>query len=304
MDSDRTPERWTSDDWDRYLGAQLGFPVKVSYGRSRSTPVRTRSRTFDDGRQGLAIRLHGRFAEAPADTREALARWLRAGRRARRACTLLDEWIHARIASEPQPDQRPTILEPAGSAYHLQVLATPLYADLFQDDFPTASQRPGLTWGRRGKSSSRRSLRLGSFDSEQGVVRVHPVLDRRDVPEWFVRYVLMHEILHAALPPRLGKGSRWVHHGPEFRAREGGYVDYQRALRWEERHLPRLIRQARRGVPEACDSPPTTPTTNNNNAGASAGVGVGVGVGRGRGREDEDGSGKSAVRWLQGRLFR
>lgn len=270
MDSGRTAERWTSEDWDRYLGAELDCPVKVSYGRSHSTPVRTRCRTFDDGREGLAIRLHGRFAEAPEDTRHALARWLRVGRRARRACVVLDAWIHARIASEPPSPPRPAIVEPAGRAYHLEVLAAPLYADQFTTDFRAPRQRPGLTWGRRGRSSSRRSLRLGSFDSEQGLVRIHPVLDRREVPEWFVRYVLMHEILHAALPPRPrpgprpgegegegegeGSGRRWVHHGPEFRARERAYVDYERALAWEERNLSRLIRQARRGVERAADA--------------------------------------------------
>jgi len=276
-------ERWTPEEWDRYLGAELDFHVQVPYGRPRSTPVRTRSRIFEDGREGLAIRLHGRFAEAPEDTREALARWLRVGRRARRACVVLDEWIHARIATEPEPDPRPALLEPAGQAYHLEVLAAPLYTGVFEGEFHTPDQRPGLTWGRRGKSSSRRSLRLGSFDSERGVVRIHPVLDRTDVPEWFVRYVLMHEILHAALPPRLGNGNRWVHHGPEFRAREARYADYKRALRWEERHLPRLIRQARRGVPQpnkAHERP----------AGVEAQSIASV-------------SGASAVRWLQGKLF-
>lgn len=276
MDSERTAERWTSLDWDRFLGAQLDCPVKVSYGRSRSTPVRTRCRTFDDGREGLAIRLHGRFAEAPGEAREALARWLRVGRRARRACVVLDAWIHARIATEPPPTPRPALLQPAGRAHHLEVLAAPLYADQFTGDFRAPSRRPGLTWGRRGRSSSRRSLRLGSFDSEQDLVRIHPVLDRREVPEWFVRYVLMHEILHAALPPRPGQGSgrRWVHHGPAFRTREQAYVDYERALVWEERNLPRLIRQARRGVarPDAGETRSTA-------------------------------GGGSAVRWLQGKLF-
>jgi hypothetical protein len=112
-------------------------------------------------------------------------------------------------------------------------------------------------------------------------VRIHPALDRGDVPEWFVRYVLMHEILHAALPPRLGKGRRWVHHGPEFRAREGEYVDYQRALKWEERNLPRLIRQARRGVarPKQASERPDAVGT------------------------ESRASGTAAVRWLQGKLF-
>ena len=70
--------------------------------------------------------------------------------------------------------------------------------------------------------------------------------DQPPVPRWFVRFVLMHEILHAAHPPRID-GGRWIHHGREFRARERAYADYARALRWESENLPRLIEAARSG---------------------------------------------------------
>jgi hypothetical protein len=40
------------------------------------------------------------------------------------------------------------------------------------------------------------------------VVRVHRVLDAHDVPEWFVRYVLFHELLHAELNEPCAPGAR------------------------------------------------------------------------------------------------
>jgi hypothetical protein len=80
-------------------------------------------------------------------------------------------------------------------------------------------------------------------------VRIHPVLDQPAVPVWFVRYVLFHELLHAVLPPRRGRGSRWIHHGAEFRRRERDYADYARAIAWEDAHMPALIRSAKRGTP-------------------------------------------------------
>jgi len=75
-------------------------------------------------------------------------------------------------------------------------------------------------------------------------VRVHRVLDQDKVPAWFVRYVLFHELLHAALeePRRAG---RRVLHGPRFRERERQYADFERAKRWELSHLDELIRAAR-----------------------------------------------------------
>ena len=105
---------------------------------------------------------------------------------------------------------------------------------------------PGITWGRRGPRRVRHTLQLGSFDPEQKLVRVHPVLDQEAVPSFFVRSVLFHELLHAALE---GADDARRHHGPEFRARERAYRDHDRALAWQERHLAALIRSARTGEP-------------------------------------------------------
>ena len=127
-----------------------------------------------------------------------------------------------------------------GCVHQLEELAVPL----FEEEFPEAfdeGRRPGLTWGRRGRSRAKRSLLLGSYCAETDTVRIHPVLDRDWVPAWFVRYILFHELLHAVLPRAHG------HHGPAFRARERAYPDFTRARNWQRTHLPRLIREARRG---------------------------------------------------------
>ncbi len=77
-------------------------------------------------------------------------------------------------------------------------------------------------------------------------MRIHPVLDREDVPSWYVRYILFHELLHAALPSERQQRERCIHHGGEFRRRERAYADYGKALRWEKENLSRLIRLARK----------------------------------------------------------
>jgi hypothetical protein len=71
----------TPAEWERALGAALGVPVSVRYGRARRTVVRAR-------REGerMVVTLNEVFAQAPPDVQVALGAWLRAGRRARRAC--------------------------------------------------------------------------------------------------------------------------------------------------------------------------------------------------------------------------
>jgi hypothetical protein len=194
-----------------------------------------------EDRQGVRVRMHRFFGAAPEEVGEALAGWIRAGRRARRACALLDGWIDARLAELPTARPRGASLRPRGEVHDLDALAEPLFGAEFAHDFSERLARPGITWGRRGRSQARRSLHLGSFAAERNVVRIHRALDQPAVPDWFVRFVLFHEILHAALPGH--------NHGPAFRTRERAYADYRRARRWERDHIAALIRSARTGRP-------------------------------------------------------
>jgi hypothetical protein len=112
-----------------------------------------------------------------------------------------------------------------------------------------APTRPHIGWGRRSPSRTRRSLRLGSYDADGHIVRIHPVLDQPAVPDWFVRYVVFHELLHVVFPVQRGADDRWIHHGRAFRRRERAYPDHRRALAWERAHLTALIRSARTNTP-------------------------------------------------------
>ena len=235
----------TAADWEELLIEALRRPVQVSFGTSRTVPVRAQER----GQPPVfCVRLHRAFSEAPEEVCDSLARWLLVGRRARRACKLLDDWIDQRMLRESTPPPPAPTLHPDGETYDLGTLAQEVLAQRFQGHFGEVRPLPGLTWGRRARSRSRHSLRLGSYDPLTHVVRIHPVLDQPEVPRWFVCFVLAHELLHAKWPPRRGRGRRWVHHGAQFRAEEAAHPDCVRAGDWEKLQLPGLIRSARRGT--------------------------------------------------------
>jgi hypothetical protein len=196
--------------------------------------------------------MHSIFVTAPAHVHEAVVRWIRSGRRAPRACAVLDRWIMESLERLPLDTPRDIALRTRGQRHDLDALALDLMAKEFAVEFGERTQPPRVTWGRKGQSRTRHSLRLGSFAPEGSIVRIHPVLDQDAVPAWFVRYVLFHELLHATLPPRPGRGSRWIHHGAEFRRRERAYSDYPRAIAWEKAHMSELIRSARRTTPMRC----------------------------------------------------
>jgi hypothetical protein len=51
-----------------------------------------------------------------------------------------------------------------------------------------------ITWGRktRPRAGRRTSIKLGSYSATERLIRVHPVLDQRWVPRYFVEYIVYH----------------------------------------------------------------------------------------------------------------
>jgi len=238
-------EPFSADAWSGFLSSELSRTVQVRFGRARRHVIVARPRG-----EALDVRLNEHFARAPAEIRASVATWLRSGRRAPRACERLDRWI-AQLEKVLGPRPRRSVrLETCGQHHDLAPLLSDLLADEFADGPLALGELPEVTWGRRGARRVKRSLELGSFDPETRIVRVHPVLDQAFVPCSFVRYVLFHELLHAALDgTETTATGRRRHHGKTFRAAESSYVDYQRSLAWQQEHVGALIRSARTGRP-------------------------------------------------------
>jgi hypothetical protein len=120
-----------------------------------------------------------------------------------------------------------------------------VYRRLNERFFDCALQVP-VTWGRGGGRARRHGLTFGSYDPVLGLIRIHPVLDRREVPLYFLESVVYHEMLHhhlGGVPDALG---RTVYHTRAFREAEARYPWHRQALAWEKENLPRLLRASHR----------------------------------------------------------
>ena len=108
--------------------------------------------------------------------------------------------------------------------------------------FNSALKRYKITWGRRRKLPPREYFVFGTIQEQDRVIRIHPLLDQPFVPEWFLEYVVYHEMLHAIVPDvPLPSGRRRVH-TEEFTRRERQFPWFRRAQRWEEDNLDRFLR--------------------------------------------------------------
>ena len=116
-------------------------------------------------------------------------------------------------------------LQPSGAHHDLG----PLFDRLNQSYFENQLARPRLGWSARAWRTQ-----LGCFDPALQQILINRGLDRSDVPEYVVAYVLFHEMLHQKHPIRFERCRR-ESHSTEFRREEKRFADYPRAMKFLER---------------------------------------------------------------------
>ena len=183
----------------------------------------------------MLLRLHRMFLHAPVPVVCAVARGLR--RSSRRADgevrRFMNENLHrVRKAQRPLPP-----LVTSGRVHDLLAI----YRRLNERFFDCALLVP-VTWGRGGGRARRSGLTFGSYDPVLGLIRIHPVLDRREVPLYFLESVVYHEMLHHHLGGVPDGAGRTVYHSRAFRQAEVLYPWHRQALAWEKVNLPHLLR--------------------------------------------------------------
>jgi hypothetical protein len=214
------------------LAGRLGEPVTLTIHDNRSTMV-----SFRRAGGGLQVRLHHMFLEAPGDVVRALAAFAGTARgaaaRRREASRRIDRFVK---------DQRDRIgaprvgrLQPRGRSHDLAAIFERLNASEFG-----GAVEARIGWGAVRTGRRRRTVKTGVYLHEARVIRIHPTLDRPEVPDYYVAAVVFHEMLHQVVPVHERNGRRVVH-GAEFRRRERDYADYQRSRDWERAHLGLLL---------------------------------------------------------------
>lgn len=216
------------------LAATLGAPLRLLVTDNRSTMISSSRR-----RGRLEVRLHHMFLEADAVTVGALARYV--SRRDRKASATLGTFIESRRERIAAPRSRVRALRTAGAHHDLATIWREVNDRYFGgtlDARVTWGRRPGLARRRR---RARRTIKLGTYCSDEQLVRVHPALDQEFVPRYFVAYIVFHEMLHHVMPMPVTRGRRQVH-TRAFKEREATFEHYERAMKWEKRYVHRLLR--------------------------------------------------------------
>jgi hypothetical protein len=214
----------------------------------------------------LHARIHHMFLDAPVRVANALVRYVTKGDK--RASIVVGNYIEANSLRLAR--RRPRAIPLVAKGAHHDLLA--IFNDLNQTYFNGACHAL-ITWGKKqprrrltsaGDATTkapppRKTIKLGSYSNLERLIRIHPTLDRKWVPLYFVKYVVYHEMLHNMIPAARGTvrssaslalasargmSARRVLHPPEFLERERLFRSYERAFDWERRHIGRVLRSS------------------------------------------------------------
>jgi hypothetical protein len=176
----------------------------------------------------IYVRISDIFKNAPVDVHRAIAFILVARFLSKRTPENYER-VYRDYAYLPQVLQasdiarrrrgRKLISSVQGDVYDLDKIFRRLNRKYFDGEL----EKPTLTW------SQRRTRRImGYHEAVHDTIIINKTLDVHNIPEWFVEYVLYHEMLHLKHPAKVIKGRRY-HHTNAFLAEEEKFPDYERA---------------------------------------------------------------------------
>lgn len=204
-----------------YFQRISGRPVTLAVTDNSASMVSVR----ETGKT-LAVRLHRMFLDAGDEVIGEIAAFVVRGKG---ATPLLRRFLRENRHMIRRCAPRKTSLRTEGRHHHLGEIFRSLNREYFGGRISGA-----ITWGTRNPSHAVRKRTLGSYSRHGNVIRINPVLDRRNIPRYFVEFVVYHEMLHAGMD-RVEKNGRRRVHSREFKERERLFGQYQKAVAWEKR---------------------------------------------------------------------
>jgi hypothetical protein len=225
-----------------YLSLLISESVDVVFTDNRVTMLSSKKSS------GMyKVRLHFMFAQADDSVLNAISLYV-TGVKSLKAAKLIDNFIAAntrKIRSHPKSSRhgrRVFKIAVQGRFFNLADILKKVAEEYFAGEIDDVT----IMWGRavrHGRSRRRTrvySRALGTYRYSDKSIRISPVLDCEDVPEFFVEWVVYHELLHHLLPVEQ-KGATRRYHTPLFKEYEQRFARYSDAQLWEKQNIYRLL---------------------------------------------------------------
>ena len=187
-------------------------------------------RVLERKRKYIKLSIHRMFLEASTNILDAVGDFI-LNQKNRLSSTLLQDYITKSLSQIDYSDKlNISKLETLGNVYDLKMI----YHDLNEKYFNNKLKLQ-ITWF--GKSRLRRSSQItfGLYHEPLKLVKISRILDKRGCPDYFIEYVVYHEMLHEIYRPyRSSKGTFHIH-TKEFKEEEKKFEHFKKAKAWEKK---------------------------------------------------------------------
>jgi hypothetical protein len=203
------------------LEVSIGTKLRLKFNDNRSTMLSVKWEP-----DYTKVSLHRMFLGAPQNVMQALACYLK-GEHKKIAPSIKAYIEHSLQKLDYSHELDLTKLDVQGSVYDLQQMYHQLNHEYFG-----ASLNLHITWFGEGRKRRCNRVTFGLFHDPLRLIKINRLLDNKSFPDFFVAYVIYHEMLHYACPPYVDEKGVSHIHSKSFKEREKEFKYYHEAQQW------------------------------------------------------------------------
>lgn len=187
------------------------------------------------GRDCTKVSLHRLFLEAPKNIMDALTCHIL--QENSRVAPLVKAYIEDRLK---EIDYSNTIdkakLNTQGIVYDLQGIYDEINDEYFGNEIDLK-----ITWFGNRHTKNRSRLTFGLYHQALRLIKINKMMDTEKFPQFFVEYVVYHEMLHHLCPSYYDFSGKHKVHTREFKAEEKKFKHFEKAKKWLKANSPKLF---------------------------------------------------------------
>jgi predicted metal-dependent hydrolase len=204
-----------------YLEKETGKLVSLTITDNSTSMLSVKTKE-----NSVFVRLHRMFLHAENDIIKEIAEFIKFRKR---KTPLISKFIRENKHYLKNKSSRPPVIRTQGKYHNLKELFNSLNDEYFKGRITAP-----ISWGKKNPRLAVRKRTLGSYSSHTNTIRINSVLDRKNVPRYFIKFVIYHEMLHSDMH-RERKNGRRLLHSSEFKRRERLFEHYEKTISWEKR---------------------------------------------------------------------
>ncbi|MEM1283001.1 MAG: SprT-like domain-containing protein [Chlamydiota bacterium] len=176
------------------------------------------------------VSMHRMFLEAPKNIMDALACHIK--KENSKLCPSVKAFIEEKLTSFDYSGQlNENALSTKGEVYELQALY-----DKINEQYFGGQLRLKITWFGKKQRRRKSQVTFGLYQEATKLVKINRMMDSSFFPEYFVEFVIYHEMLHHVCRSYYDEKGKHRIHTPEFKKREQEFEHFELANLWMKKN--------------------------------------------------------------------